>query len=184
MNDLQEKVESNPYGRAFITGLIIFVLGTLFASNLSQSALQGWVSDLVQPVRNGLGLDQAWGVFSPDPRSTVYGLEARIRYDDGAAETWTWPKNDPFISEYRDYHWQKYSEQVRLDDQSALWRPFAEWIARTHDRSDRHPVEVTLVRRWFDLNPPGTSPSHGPWQEFEYFTLQVGPSLLSAGGSR
>jgi hypothetical protein len=184
MRNLQEKVETNPYGRAFLTGLIIFILGTLFASNLSESALQNWLADLVRPVRNGLGLDQAWGVFSPDPRSTVYGLEAHIRYDDGSSQIWTWPKGDPFISEYRDYHWQKWSEQVRLDDQSGLWRPFAEWIARTHDRPNRHPTEVTLIRRWFDLNPPGTKPPHGPWQSFVYFTLQVNPALLAEGNGR
>ena len=179
MRSLQEKLESDPLGRAVITGLIIFVLGTLLASNLPQSGLQSWIADLVRPVRNGVGLDQAWGVFAPDPRSTVYGLEGHITYDDGSTDVWHWHKGDPVISEYRDYHWQKWSEQARLDDQQGLWRPWAVWLARTHDRPSRHPREVTLVRKWFDLNPPGTKPSHGPLNSYEYFTLQVTAKILA-----
>ncbi len=183
MKDLQEKAESDPVGRAAITGLIIFVLLTLLASNLSDSKLRDWLAGLVEPVRNGLGLDQAWGVFAPDPRSTVYDFEGRIRYADGTIEIWRWPRGDPVIAEYRAYHWQKYAEQVRLDDESGLWEPLAAWLARTHDRPNRHPVEVTLVRRWYDLNPPGHHPSRGPWNSYEFFTLQVSPALLGPGGS-
>jgi hypothetical protein len=184
MRDLQEKVESDATGRAAISGVILFVLLTLLASNLSTSGLQDWISGPVEPVRNGLGLDQAWGVFAPDPRSTIYGLEGRITYDDGTTEKWHWPRGDPIVSEFRAYHWQKWSEQVRLDDQSGLWQPFAEWLARTHDRPDRHPTDITLIRFWADLNPPGTRPSRGPWNRFEFFTLQVNPSILGAGAPR
>jgi len=182
--DLQEKLESDPTGRAALTGLIIFVLLTLLASNLSDSGLQHSLTRFVEPLRNGAGLDQAWGVFAPDPRKIVYGLEGRIRYDDGTTEIWHWPKGDPIISEYRAYHWQKWSEQVRLDDKGGLWQPFAEWLARTHDRPNRHPTEITLVRRWSDLNPPGQHPDRGPWNSYDYFTLKVSPSLLASGDRR
>jgi hypothetical protein len=184
MKDLQEKVESDATGRAAISGLILFVLLTLLASNLSVSPLQNWFSRLVEPVRNGLGLDQAWGVFAPDPRSTIYGLQGRITYDDGSIREWSWPHGDPIISEFRAYHWQKWSENVRLDDQSGLWRPFAVWLARRYDRTDRHPTDVTLIRYWADLNPPGTKPTRGQWNTYEFFTLQVDPSILAAGAAR
>jgi len=181
MRNLQERLEGDQVGRAVITGIIIFILATLLASNLPDSPLENWLAQLVEPVRNGVGLDQAWGVFAPDPRATVYGLEADIRYDDGSTSTWTWHKGDPFISEYRDYHWQKYAEQVRLDDNNDLWRPLAVWIARTHDSAKRHPTDVTLVRSWADLNPPGTHPSQNPWNHYEFFTLQVSPTVLAEG---
>jgi hypothetical protein len=184
MKDLQEKIESDATGRAAISGVILFVLLTLLASNLSESSLQNWLSELVRPVRNGLGLDQAWGVFAPDPRSTIYGLAGRIAYDDGTTETWHWPRGDPIISEFRAYHWQKFSEQVRLDDKSTLWQPFAVWLARAHDRPDRHPTDITLIRSWAELNPPGTHPSRGPWNSYEFFTLQVGPAILAAETQR
>ena len=179
MKNLQERLESDPIGRALITGIVVFILGTLLASNLPSSGLQRVINGLVQPIRNGVGLDQAWGVFAPDPRSTVYDFEARIAYDDGTTDIWRFPDGDPIISEYRDYHWQKFSEQVRLDDRSGLWRPFAAWLARTHDRPGRHPTDVTLVRKWYDLNPPGTEPSRGPWNSYEYFTLQVDARVLA-----
>jgi hypothetical protein len=184
MRRLQERIENDQIGRAVITGLIIFILATLLASNLPDSPFQSWLDQLVSPVRDGVGLDQAWGVFAPDPRSTVYGLEANIRYDDGSTQVWTWHKGDPFISEYRDYHWQKWAEQARLDDQSDLWRPLAVWLARTHDSAHRHPTDITLVRLWTDLNPPGTHPTHGQWNRFVFFTLQVSPSVLALGATR
>lgn len=179
MRNLQERLETDPIGRALITGIIVFILGTLLASNLPSSGLQRVINGLVQPVRNGVGLDQAWGVFAPDPRSTVYDFEARISYDDGTTGVWRFPNGDPIISEYRDYHWQKFSEQVRLDDRSGLWQPFAEWLARKHDTLRRHPTGVTLVRKWYDLNPPGTTPSRGPWNSYEFFTLQVDQQVLA-----
>lgn len=179
MRTYQEKLESDPLGRASITGVIIFVLGTLLASNLPDSGLQRVIADVVRPVRNGVGLDQAWGVFAPDPRSTVYDFEARITYDDGTTARWRFPDGDPVISSYRDYHWQKFSESVRLDNQKQLWRPFAAWLAQLHDARDRHPVSVTLIRRWSDLNPPGTNPDRGPWNSYEFFTLEVDASILA-----
>ena len=44
------------------------------------------------------------------------------------------------------------------------------------DRSaGQFPVTVTLVRRWYDLPPPGgVHAHHSPWQEFSYYTVQLG----------
>jgi len=177
--NVQEKLEASPIGRAAITGLLVFILGSLIAANIQPSYLQRKLNTVVRPVRDGLGLDQTWSVFAPEPRSQTFGLEARIDYDDGTSETWHVPTGDPFIAEYRTYHWQKWSEWARGDDyMKILWQPFAEWIARTHNDASAHPTTVTLVRSWYDLNPPGTKPSRGPWHSVEYFTLRVTPAIL------
>jgi hypothetical protein len=178
-SDLQERIESSQIGRAAITGALLFILGSLLAANIPQSYLQQKLNTIVQPVRDGLGLDQTWSVFAPEPRSQTFALEARISYSDGTFETWHVPTGDPFLAEYRTYHWQKWSESARSDDQAlVLWKPFAVWIARTHDLPTVHPTKVTLVRRWFDLFPPGSHPTRGPWHEYAYLTLRVTPTIL------
>ena len=183
MIDLQEKFESLPVGRALISGALIFIIASLVAANIPDTSyVQRKLTTIVQPVRDGVGLDQTWSVFAPEPRRQTFALEARIQYSDGTKETWTVPTGDPFIAEYRVYHWQKWSEYARADDTSWLWEPFAVWVARTHNSAARHPVEVTLVRGWYDLKPPGSHPSRGPWNEYTYYSIPVTPSLL-AGGS-
>jgi hypothetical protein len=184
MNNLQEKMESDFLGRTAISCLIVLFLATMLAFNLPRSRLQHRLAPLGGPLRNGLGFDQAWGVFAPKPPTTVTELFARIRYDDGAKEIWRWPKGDPLISEYRAYHWEKWAEQAMLDEHRDLWRPLAEWLARTRDRRDRHPVEISLFRRSFALKPPGTHPSRGPATEETFFTFRVDASVLASGTGR
>ena len=41
------------------------------------------------------GLDQNWGVFSPDPRRQSLDLVGRVRYADGGRETLRVPRGDP-----------------------------------------------------------------------------------------
>ena len=180
MIDLQEGVEKDLIGRAVITGIIIFILAALVAANIPQTSyLQRKLNSIVRPVRDSVGLDQTWSVFAPEPRRETFALDAQIKYADGTAETWTVPTGDPLIAEYRTYHWQKWSEYARADDTPILWEPFAAWVARTHDSPTRHPVSVTLVRRWYDLYPPGSHPSRGPWNEYTYFSLDVTPAVLA-----
>jgi len=173
MQNLQEKVESDPLGRVAIACLIAFALATLIVFNLPASGVERRLERVAQPLRNGLGFDQAWGVFAPDPPTRVADLRAAIVYDDGTREGWRWPKGDPLISEYRAYHWEKWAEQARLDDHSDLWLPLARWLARTHDQADRHPVTVELIRFSYDLNPPGAKRSRGPQHEETFFTFHV-----------
>jgi len=181
IRDAQERFEASGLGRAAISGLLVFVLLSLVAANIPTSYLQTQLNKIVLPVRDSVGLDQTWSVFAPEPRSQTFGLYAKISYPDGTSDIWTVPTGDPYISEYRTYHWQKWSEYVRLDAQPQLWEPLAVWIARTHDKPSRHPSEITLVRTWFDLFPPGSHPNHGQTYQYEYFSLQVTPGILAKG---
>ncbi len=174
----QEQFESSPTGRAVISGGLLFVLLAIAVANLPTSYIQIKLNTVVQPVRDGLGLDQDWSVFAPEPRRQTFELGARITYGDGSTDVWTVPTGDPFLAEYRVYHWQKWSEYARSDTKPALWEPLAAWIARTYDRPNRHPVDVTLVRRWYDINPPGAHPNRGPLNEYAYFSLKVTDAVL------
>ena len=181
IRNAQQRFEESKIGTAALSGVLLFILLSLVAANIPTSYLQKKLNKIVLPVRDSVGLDQTWGVFAPEPRSQTFGLYARIAYPDGKSEIWTVPTGDPYLSEYRTYHWQKWSEYVRLDAQPNLWEPLAIWVARTHDRPNHHPSEVTLVRSWYDLFPPGSHPSRGQWYQYEYFSLQVTPSILARG---
>ncbi len=179
MSDLQHRFESDWVGQSLITGLILFILGALVFWNLPDSAITKFGVNRVSPAVLALGLDQRWGVFAPNPRSQVWDLQARIEYADGRVATWKFPAlSDPILSEFRIYHWQKWTEVARSDDYKALAASTAMWVARTHLRYGA-PARVLLIRRWYDLRPPGRGPSRGPWEQETYYTLDVTPQVLA-----
>ena len=178
MKDIQDRIEDSPVGRIAVTFLIALFLLDLIAFNLPTSRVEDALARVGGVLRNTLGFDQAWGVFS-NPPQVVSSLEATIRYDDGSTSTWRPRKGDPYVAVMRDYHWAKYAEYLLNPAQRSLWRPFALWLAKRMDGTDRHPIEVTLVRVSFRLHPPGSHPSRGPTTRTPFYTVTVGPATLS-----
>jgi hypothetical protein len=175
---MQERLESTRLGRVLISAFLIVTLLGLLTTSVLESHLRTKLLRVEHSFLYATGLTQNWGVFSPNPRRQVIELRARIVYGDGTTETWRPPRADPFIGAYWDFHWLKWVEYVILDDHRGdLWRPAATWIARAHATRDHRPVRVTLVRRWYDLPPPGHPAPH-PWHEFAYYTLTVTPAVL------
>ena len=80
---LQQRIEDSVPGRALISLLIVFTLLAVVVINLPDSALRRSLSKTTQPYLNAIGLDQAWGVFAPDPRRESIRLEVRLGYPDG-----------------------------------------------------------------------------------------------------
>lgn len=167
---LQERVERSELGRGVISGVLVLTLAAVLATNLPPSEVRDGLTKTAGPYLTAIGLDQNWGVFAPDPRPESVLVEARVEYADGGTSVWRVPRARGF-AELHDYRWQKYGENVRLDDRQALWRPLAEYVARDARRGGRQPVKVTLVRRWSPILPPGPGPGSEPWREYAYFTF-------------
>jgi hypothetical protein len=106
----------------------------------------------------------------------------RLRDADGGGETLQLPRGNDVYGAYWDYRWWKWAEWIRQDAQEQLWKPAALWFARKAAVGGRQPIEVVLVRRWYDLFPPGPGPSRGPWQEHVFYTLSVTPPSEGAAG--
>jgi hypothetical protein len=179
MTSPQRRLEESPWGQAILSGVIGFLLLTLLATNLPGSELRHQLERLVAPVRDGVGLDQAWGVFAPNPRRETLRLEAELEYPDGAVGIWHPGDGDRFVSVYRDYHWRKWQEWAHGDANKLLWVSVSRWLARSYTRHGKHPVRVTLVRYWRDLPAPGEHA--GPanrWRSYPYYTLEVTPQVL------
>ena len=107
---LQERLESSPAGQVLISLAIVATLLTVLVINLPESHVRREASKVTQPYANAIGVDQAWGVFAPDPRREVVGLVARITYADGRTEDWEPPQRGALVGGYSDYHWRKLLE--------------------------------------------------------------------------
>lgn len=175
----QQRLEETAWGRAALTGVIAFLLVTLLATNLPGSELRRQLERLVRPVRDGVGLDQAWGVFAPNPRRESIEVLAELEYPDGSVGVWHPGDSDRVVSVYRTYHWRKWAEWARSETNTLMWVSAATWLARSYTKDGEHPVRVTLVRRWRVIEPPDSEP--GPenrWRSYPYYTLEVTPEVL------
>jgi hypothetical protein len=178
---VQERLESSAAGRAAISLFIVVTVVSVVVWNLPASEVKQDALAVVRPYVLATGLEQNWGVFSPDPRRQTLDLLARVRYADGGEETFRVPRGDRFVGAYWDYRWWKWVEWATSDAQKQLWEPTAAWFARRARDDGRRPVAVTLVRRWQELLPPGDGPSRSGWQEHAYYTYRVSAEEADAG---
>ena len=172
-NSPQAKLESAAGGRIALSVVIVAFLVVIVVGNLpGQSYLSQKATKATRPVSNVLGIDQNWGVFAPDPRRQAIDLEAQIEYRDGVSTTWHLPLAGSLVGGYHDYRWRKYLENVIQDSNEFLWEPTAMWIARHRSRRDVPVDHVTLVRRWYDLSPPGKGSTRAkPYNHYAFYTL-------------
>jgi hypothetical protein len=170
---VQQRLESSRAGRAAISVFILVTIVSVVVWNLPSSTLKDEALRLTGPYIRATGLNQNWGVFSPDPRRHSMFLFARVRYADGSEELLSPPRGGRLVGGYWDYRWRKWAEWASTDEHSDLWEPAAGWFARRARAQGREPVTVTLVRRWRDLLPPGPGPSRGEWQEYPFYTYEV-----------
>lgn len=167
---LSERFEGSRGGRVVLSLLVVAVIGLEVATHLPPSALDRAVGEPAERAVRLLGIEQAWGVFSPDPRTTSLRLEARVTFADGSRTTWTVPSGPRVGSNLRFYRWRKWLERARADGYRSIWRPTAQWVASIHDDGPSPVAEVELVRH-FRENVLSGAPN--PWQEVTYFTLDL-----------
>ncbi|MFC5063517.1 hypothetical protein [Actinomycetospora atypica] len=152
-------------GRLAVSAFLIVLLGTVLVANMPKSVVKASIAPWTQPVLVGLGFEQNWGVFSPDPRMDTSEVIARVRYVDGGTMDRT-IEADPWIGEYRDYRWRKYEEQLWASrDGTRAFLPYARWLTSDDTAAGRHVREVEIIRRTRPSLPPGPGPDYGPWQD-------------------
>ncbi len=173
---MQERLEAGRSGRAAISLLVAVVVASIVTSSMTNGALKPALLRHDQALLALLGLDQRWDIFAPDPRRRVVDVRARIDYADGPAEEWRLPRGAPVVGGYWDGRWRKWLDSAAfLGPQSQLWGELAGWLARDRVRSGRRPVRVTLVGRYFEQRPPGSTPLRGPWRDLVVHRLDVPP---------
>jgi hypothetical protein len=168
------RLEDSRRGRAALTAFVILILVLLFASNMPASIAKDRLLAVVQPVLNAAGLDQGWGVFSPNPPRETSLVYARIDHVDGTFALRGIPYTSG-ISEYWNYRWSKLGEQLQRNDRLPERVAFARWIADRDREVGGRPARVTLVRQVRFLPPPGQQPEFGPVRDEPVFALEIRP---------
>lgn len=165
-----EQVEQHPVGQAALGAFMAVVLGCVVLWNLPAGKPHDAVRPVAGRVVQGLGLEQDWALFAPDPRSFSVGVYATVTFRDGRTQTWVPPHNGVLLAPYRNYRWQKYVERLRADDYSGLWEPTARWVAR---QAGDGVTRVVLTRTFQDTQPPGDpGPRHAPGR-YDFYTLDL-----------
>ncbi len=175
---LQERFERSRSGRVLIS---LFILGTvvvLLTANLPSSWLGTELLKADHPYLYGVGMDQNWGVFAPDPRQQTVDLHALVTFPDGSNETWQVPRRNPVVGEYLDYRWLKWAEYAVEPGESQLLRPAALYIARRLASPGHRPVRVILFDRTRPILPPGQRPAAEPVKDNPLLTLLITPAML------
>jgi hypothetical protein len=169
---VQERIEASALGRAMISFGVMFTLAAILVACLPDSVIKSSLLVRAQPYLTAVGLGEDWGVFAPSPRTAVIYGSGDIQYSDGTSSVWSFPVRSGVMA-YSDYRWQKFEEYVRLDDHRGLWQPFAQYLADHQATPGRTPVQVSLMRRWADIHPPGVTPGLGPWSQYVYYVMPL-----------
>jgi len=103
-----------------------------------------------------LGLWQSWDMFSPDPRTIDICVELRCTNRDGTSDRRMLSDMVAmgYYERWQKDRWRKYfNDHLRLDDEHALWQPFAEYAARRLREEGHDPASIELVRWWRPCDP-------------------------------
>ena len=135
--------------------VIVAFLGVVAVENFWYLPVLRRAEPRLRPV-GALGLDQGWGmfVFRPDPSPGAQVLAARLTFADGTVRDHPLPQEDRFLGGQRAARWAKLGEFARPRSHGEgggagqeLWRPLAEWLARTESVPGNAVVRVDLVAR-------------------------------------
>jgi hypothetical protein len=180
---IQQRFEESPGGRIVISVFVTVTLLAVLTANLPVSRLQDLLLTAGHRFIYGAGLDQNWGVFSPDPRRETIHVTATVSFADGSQATWQIHRRDPVIGSYIDYRWLKWAEfVVEPQYQEFLGHPFAVFVARRLATPSHRPVRVVLSNRWYALQPPGSGEPRLV-RERTLYTTQITEAELRGGKS-
>lgn len=96
-----------------------------------------------------MGLEQAWNVFAPEPRSYNPHLTAIVTYQDGTSKLWNYPRMErlDFFTKIPKERYRKFFDDNAAWLIPAVWPDIARYAARiSYERKDNPPKFVTLTR--------------------------------------
>lgn len=153
---LQARLEESTAGRIVVSIFIVVTLLAVLTANLPVSRLQDVLVGAGHEYIYGTGLDQTWGVFSPDPRRQVIHVTADVTFADGKQKTWEIHHRNNVVGAYVDYRWLKWQEFVVSPGyEDELAKPFAIWVARRFATPSERPVRVVVTNHYYALSQPG-----------------------------
>jgi hypothetical protein len=129
--------------------LIVVMVAVAIVGSIPKSTIKTTAGQLTTPIALATGLDQGWGVFSPNPPRIITELEVHVIMGDGEDEVWRL-NADRTLPEYR---WRKLKEGVIK--YKTLRPAFAKWVVREVSDDGDKPVRVLIVLQTETLPLPG-----------------------------
>jgi hypothetical protein len=165
-----ERFEQSPAGQTVLALVMAVLVASIVLWNLPPGRPRDGAREVVGPVVQGLGLEQDWALFAPNPRAFSVGIVATVTFADGRTQTWRPPSDGLLLAPYRTYRWQKYVERARADDYPLLWEPTARWVAR---QAGDDVTRVVLTRTFRDAVVPGDGTGRPATGRFDFYTLDL-----------
>ncbi|HEV8542570.1 MAG TPA: hypothetical protein VGR78_09275 [Verrucomicrobiae bacterium] len=157
------------WARGLIT---VFILVHVYIMAIWGLPGSGFRATLARPIEHYViywGLWHSWDMFSPDPLSLNFRVEAQIIYQDGSTRTWNFPQMDKLSlwDRFQKERYRKWAERVRQDIYAGIWDDTSRFIARLNDTPTNHPTKVILIRNWEPIPPPVLIPGTANPQDFQ-----------------
>lgn len=126
---------------------ILVAIGVV--GSLPDSSIKSFAKPLLAPVTRATGLDQGWGVFSPNPPRRLTEVEVHVFMSDGEHRVWRLDADRSLP----DYRWRKLKEEViRLE---ALRPGLARYVIGQVTGPNERAVRVVMVAQTVTLPLPG-----------------------------
>jgi hypothetical protein len=137
--------------------------------------------NLVRPYFLGAGLFQSWDMFAPIPKAANTYIEAIVVYQDGSRKTWTFPRMEQLglTEKYFKERYRKFAENLQRDENDALLRDAARYIARLNSNPAKPAKTVILIQKWSFIVPrKDASYVPEPWEQHMLLGYGVRPEDL------
>jgi hypothetical protein len=132
-----------------ISVLIGVILVTSILSSIPSSTLKSAVAPVFTPIARAAGLDQHWGMFSPNPPRVFVQLEVHVIMSNSEDRVWR-PQDD---SSMPGLYWRKIKEEVIKHKE---FRPgLAAWVVRHLTRRGERPARVMMIATVESVPLPG-----------------------------
>jgi hypothetical protein len=155
--------------RGLITLFILFHVYIMAIWGLPGSGFRAALSRPIEKYVIYIGLWHSWDMFSPDPLSLNFLVQAEIIYQDGSKKTWDFPQMDKLSlwERFQKERYRKWGERVRQDAYAGIWDDTCRFIARINDTPTNHPARVILIRNWEPIPPPVVIPGASSPLDFQ-----------------
>ena len=109
-------------------------------------------------------------MFSPDPSTVNFRIEAEILFKDGTTNWWEFPRMETlgYGERFQKERYRKWRDRIRQDAYAAVWDDTCRFIARLHHANPGNPpTRVSLIRRWQPIPRPARVPGTNRAMDFQ-----------------
>lgn len=126
-------------GEIAISVMVALLVSIAVVGSLPDSAIKNTAAPLLEPFTRTTGLDQSWGVFSPNPPRKLTEVEVHVIMSDGDDRVWRLDADRSLPG----YRWRKLKEEVIRH--KALRPGLARYVVREVTAPGERAVRVLMV---------------------------------------